>query len=314
MKPILSHAYEFLSSRRRFLETAASLGLFDAGSRLGAQAPSVPEAAAAPIRASREAAKLVQVQVMIGNGVDYEFLRMFEDFGDLNIRVSSSPAAYRNLMPDPAAQSGRGAVPGGVGSRRRETDVIVLYDQIYDMPVESQQNVMRYVEAGKGIVVLHNALTDYQRWPFWYRDVVGGAYLIRDTGMPKVFEGLHERGPADEALPDNPSSSPDKMIAPGVWNFQEYTIKPVGNHPVLTGVQSFTVRDEKYKNTWRSDKITPVLETDDPASDRVIGWIGPHPKARVFALILGHSADAHAHPMYRRIVHNAILWAGGRLG
>jgi hypothetical protein len=182
------------------------------------------------------------------------------------------------------------------------------------MPQESQQNVVWYVEAGKGIVVLHHALTDYQRWPFWYRDVVGGISLIRDTGMPKVFEGLHERGPADEALPDNPSSSPDKMIAPGVWDFQEYTIKPVENHPVLAGVQSFTVRDEKYKNTLRSDKITPVLETDDPASDRVIGWIGPHPKARVFAIILGHSADAHAHPMYRRIVHNAILWADGRLG
>ena len=299
--------------RRRFLCTAATLGLAGAGSwLLRAQTPQAAagaEAVSAPVRLSQDLAKLVQVQVLIGNGVDYEFLRMFEDFADLNIRVSPSPAAFQNLMPDPAATpTGRG--PGG---RRRATDVIVLYDQIYDMPEDSQQNVWRYAEAGKGIVVLHNALTDYQRWPFWYRDVVGGAYTIRDAGMPKVFLGTHEHGPIDDVVINSPSSSPDKMVSPGVWDFQEYVIRPVGTHPVLTGVQTFTVRDEKYKDMWMSDKITRVLETDDPASDKIIGWIGPHPKAKVFAMILGHSADAHAHPMYRRIVHNAILWAGGRL-
>jgi type 1 glutamine amidotransferase len=299
--------------RRRFLGAAATLGLSSSGSwLLRAQTPptSAPtEPVSAPIRLSQDLAKLVQVQVLIGNGVDYEFLRMFDGFADLNIRVSPSPAAFQNLMPDPAA-----ATPGrGPGLRRRPTDVIVLYDQIYDMPEESQQNVRRYVEAGKGIVVLHNALTDYQRWPFWYRDVVGGAYTIRDAGMPKVFAGTHEHGPIDDVVINSPSSSPDKMVSPGVWDFQEYLIRPVGSHPVLTGVQAFTVRDEKYKDMWMSDKIVPILQTDDPASDKIIGWIGPHPKAKVFAIILGHSVDSHAHPMYRRIVRNAILWAGGRL-
>jgi type 1 glutamine amidotransferase len=298
-------------SRRGFLGAAAGFGFAGGVYAQNAPAPNAPvlsDDEKAVLRASQDLARLVQVQVMIGNGVDYEFLRMFEDFGDCNIRITPSPGGYVNLMPDPAAQaSGRG------GGFRRQTDVIVLYDQIYDMPEESQQNVRRYVEAGKGIVVLHNALTDYQRWPFWYRDVVGGAYTIPDTGMPKVFAGVHERGPIDDAIAVHPSTSPDKRLGGGVFYFQEYTIRPVGNHPVLSGVTTFTVRDEKYKNTWQSDKIIPVLETDDPASDKVIGWIGPHPKAKVFAMILGHSAESHVQPMYRRLVHNAILWSAGRL-
>ena len=291
-------------TRRKFVSLSAAAVVGTEATRISLAQDS--DLAAARLRAAEDLAKLVQVQVMIGNGVDYEFLRMFEDFVDLNIRVSPSPGAYRTLMPDPASPPGRG------GGFRRPTDVIVLYDQIYDMPAESQESIRRFVDAGKGIVVLHNALTDYQRWPFWYRDVVGGTYLIADRGMPATFAGQHERGPAEDQLPDHASSSPDKLIGPGVWNFKEYTVRPVGTHPVLTGVQPFTVRDEKYKNLWQSDKIVPVLQTDDPDSDKVVGWIGPHPKARVFAFVLGHSAEAHVHPVYRRIVHNAILWAAER--
>ena len=285
-------------SRRGFIEAAALAGggaVFGQGS----------QPASARLRASEEDAKLAQVQVMIGNGCDYEFLQMFERFSDCRIRVSPSPGAYRDLMPDPASSTTR---------NRRVTDVIVLFDQVYDMPEENQQSLRRYVEAGKGIVVLHNALTDYQRWAYWYSDVVGASFLIRDAQMPKSFAMKKESGPAEELLPDHPASSPDKLIGPGVFDFQEYLIKPVGDHPILAGIQPFTVRDEKYKSVWQSDKIKPLLVTDDPDSDKVVGWIGPHPKARVFACMLGHSAESHAHPVYRQIVHNAILWAAGRRG
>jgi type 1 glutamine amidotransferase len=210
-------------------------------------------------------------------------------------------------MPDPAA-AGRGG--RGAGFRGRSPDVILLFDQIYDMPPENQSNLQRYIEAGKGVIVLHNALTDYQRWPFWYRDVVGGSFLQNRT---EELTMKTEKGPAEEMLPDKPATSPDKMIAPGVWDFKEYTVYPVGSHPIIRNIQRFTVRDEKYKNVWQAKNITPVLQTDDSDSDKVVGWIGPHPKAKVFAFMLGHSAEAHAHPAYRKIVHNAVVWAAGRL-
>ena len=292
-------------SRRSFLASAAALGAIP---RLARAGPQESDSAAARLFASQEAAKLVQLQVMIGNGVDYEFLRMFEDFHDVNIRVNPSPAAYLNLMPDPAAPAGRGGRGGGI--RGRTPDVILLFDQIYDMPRENQSALQRYIEAGKGVVVLHNALTDYQRWPFWYRDVVGGSFF---QNRNEELTMKTERGPAEEMLPDKPATSPDRTIAPGVWDFKEYTVYPVGNHPIVRGIQRFTVRDEKYKNVWQSKNITPLLQTDDPDSDKVVGWVGPHPKAKVFAFMLGHSAEAHAHPTYRKIVHNAVLWAAGRL-
>jgi Trehalose utilisation len=317
-------------SRRAFMASGVALA---ASSRMALKAASQTVATAeAPLR----------VQVMIGNGTDLEFLEMFRDFQDLSVRVTPSPGQYRYLIPDPAAagRGGRGgqsaaleegirpqgnspaqpaagtgqaqAMPQG-GFFRRTPDVIVLFDQIYDAAPEDEAGLQRYVEAGKGIVVLHNALTDFQRWPFWYRDVVGGAFLFPDSRMPATFLGEHEPGPAEEMLPDKRSTSPDKAVAPGVWDFVEYTVKAVRNHPITAGITSFTVRDERYKNVWQSPKITSVFETDEPTSDRVVGWIGPHPKAKVFAFMLGHSAEAHAHPVYRKVVHNAILWAGGRL-
>jgi len=293
-------------SRRAFLASTTALGALPGLAR--AADPQESDPAAALLLASQEAAKLVQLQVMIGNGVDFEFLRMFDDFHDVNVRVNPSPGGYRGLMPDPAAAAaGRG---GRGGFRARTPDVILLFDQIYDMPQENQSSLQRYIEAGKGVIVLHNALTDYQRWPFWYRDVVGGSFL---QNRNEELTMKTEKGPAEEMLPGKPATSPDKMIAPGVWDFKEYTVYPVGNHPIIRNVQRFTVRDEKYKNVWQAKNITPVLQTDDSDSDKVVGWVGPHPKAKLFAFMLGHSAEAHAHAMYRKIVHNAVLWAAGRL-
>jgi hypothetical protein len=64
---------------------------------------------------------------------------------------------------------------------------------------------------------------------------------------------------------------------------------------------------------WQSPKITPLLETANPASDRIVAWIGPHPKARVVCIQPGAASATHRNPAFRKLVRNAILWTGGRL-
>jgi hypothetical protein len=64
---------------------------------------------------------------------------------------------------------------------------------------------------------------------------------------------------------------------------------------------------------WQSSKITPLLETTNSDSDRVVAWIGPNQDARVVCIQPGQSTETHRNPAFRKLVRNAILWAGGRL-
>jgi type 1 glutamine amidotransferase len=160
-----------------------------------------------------------------------------------------------------------------------------MYDFTRDLDEAGRKNLRDFVEAGGGVVVLHHALLDYQTWPWWSEEVVGGRYRLQREG-------------------GNPSS--------GVKNDQQIDATPAGSHPVLEGVGPFRVQDETYKNMYFSPKVCPLLTTDNPASDVNLAWIGPCATARVVAIQLGHGPSAFAHPSYRTLVHNAVRWAAGR--
>jgi type 1 glutamine amidotransferase len=142
------------------------------------------------------------------------------------------------------------------------------------------------VESGKGIVVLHHALLNYQTWPWWYEDVVGGSYRLQKEG-------------------DVPSST--------YKGSQQISVAPEGKHPITEELGPFEVLDETYKNMWISRKVQPLLTTDNPNADRLLAWIGPCSTSRVVAIQLGHGPTVFSHPKYRALVHNAILWSAGRL-
>ncbi len=55
------------------------------------------------------------------------------------------------------------------------------------------------------------------------------------------------------------------------------------------------------------------METAFPLNDRPVVCVGPHAGARVVYIQLGHSDSTMRYPAYRKLVHNAILWAAGRL-
>ena len=91
-------------------------------------------------------------------------------------------------------------------------------------------------------------------------------------------------------------------------------VRPRRAHPITRDLGPFRIRDETYKGLWISPRAEVLLETDDPTSDGPVAWTFPHPKARVVSIQLGHGREAHRNPAYRRLVRNAVLWAGRRLG
>ena len=127
---------------------------------------------------------------------------------------------------------------------RGKYDVVVMYDFSRDLDEKGKKNLRDFVESGKGIVVLHHALLNYQKWNWWYQDVVGGSYRLAREG-------------------DIPSST--------VKNDQNIFVTPAGPHPITAGIGPFHIVDETYGRMWISPQVRPLLTTDNPNSSHVRG-------------------------------------------
>jgi hypothetical protein len=169
---------------------------------------------------------------------------------------------------------------------RSRYDVLVLYDSSGEISQAEKKNLAEFAKGGKGIVVMHHALTDYPDWEWWWRDVVGGRYLLKPEGGKPASTYLHD---------------------------VDLKIEPVGEHPMLAGIGPFELQDETYKGLWISPQAQLILKTDHPTSDGPVAWISPFQASRVVVIQLGHGEPAHRHPAFRRLVHNAILWTGARV-
>jgi type 1 glutamine amidotransferase len=165
------------------------------------------------------------------------------------------------------------------------TDVVVQYDMMQTITETQQNNLQRYLESGKGLVVLHHAVCSYQDWEWWWREVMGGHYVQKET-------------------PEMPKSG----YQHDVWMKTE----TVAQHPVTRGVPPMLIYDEGYKNMWFSEGIEVLVKTDSPHADGPLAWVSPYDKARVVVIILGHGSEAHRHPDFQTLVHNAIKWTANR--
>jgi type 1 glutamine amidotransferase len=208
--------------------------------------------------------------LLITGGHDHEtsFYTLFDGHKDLaRMPVSSSTMAFQSDL-------------------RGKYDVLIMYDFSRELNETGKKNLRDFVESGKGIVVLHHALLNYQHWPWWYQDVVGGSYRLQREG-------------------NNPSST--------YKGNQQIFATPEGVHAITASIGPFQVEDETYKHMWISPRIRPLLTTDNPNSDRVLAWIGPCATSRVVAIQLGHGPTVFSHPAYRKLVHHAVLWSAGRI-
>ena len=103
---------------------------------------------------------------MITGGHDHEaaFYSLFDGYKDLDwLPVDTSATAFKKDL-------------------RGKYDVVIMYDFTRDLDETGKKNLRDFVESGKGIVVLHHALLNYQKWTWWYEDVVGGRYRLQREG------------------------------------------------------------------------------------------------------------------------------------
>jgi type 1 glutamine amidotransferase len=211
----------------------------------------------------------VRVLIITG-GHDHEaaFYSLFEGYKDIGWpSVSDSKLAFEQDL-------------------RAKYDVLVFYNFTRDLDEAARKNLRDFVESKKGIVVLHHGILSFQKWPWWYEEVVGGLYRLEPQG-------------------DIPGST--------VKFGEQHLITPAKGHPITAHLEPFRITDETYKGLFISPKVTPLLTTDNATSDRVVAWIGPCTTSKVVFIQLGHDHISFSHPSYRALVHNSILWSAGRL-
>ena len=208
--------------------------------------------------------------LVINGGHDHEasFYGLFDGYKDIGwVPVTDSKLAFQQDI-------------------RSKYDVLVFYDFTRDLDDTAKKNLRDFVENNKGLVVLHHGILDFQKWPWWYEEVVGGLYRLERQG-----------------------SIPNSTVKFG----EEHMITPTGEHPITAGIGRFHVTDETYKGLFISPNIKPLLVTDNPTSDRTVAWIGPCTTSRAVFIQLGHDHSPFRHPSYRALVHNSILWTAGKL-
>jgi type 1 glutamine amidotransferase len=192
-------------------------------------------------------------------------------------RAFDSADLQVNLRPHPGAFD---------GDLRKRVDVLVLYDmvQVKEIGEQGQKNLRDFLESGKGLVVLHHAIYDYLDWDWWSSEISGVRQdANRDRSRPDYKHGV------------------------------SLNIETMTQHPILTGISAFHIVDETYRGLIIAPSNTILLRTKDPTSDGPVAWISPYKKSRVAVVQLGHDETAHLDANYQKLVHNAILWAGGRL-
>jgi len=202
-----------------------------------------------------------------GHSHELSFYDVFQGNPEFRIDVNPHPLAF-------------------TGDMRKSVDVLVLYDMVDVNEEPRRKNLRDFLDAGKGMVVLHHAIIDNQHWPWWYEEVTGGRYFLTAEGAQRASTYQHD--------------VPLKIHA-------------AGQHPITASIGDFAITDEVYNFMWRSPKTKVLLEADRPEGEKAVAWIGPWEKSRVVVIQLGHGKEAHENPAYRKLVRNAILWSAGRL-
>lgn len=165
------------------------------------------------------------------------------------------------------------------------TDVVVLYDMPKVITPAQQERLRSLFTRGTGLVVLHHALVSEHNWPDYER-IIGGVYPTQSAPGGAAAGYRH-----DVDIP---------------------VVVATRDHPITTGFEGFTVRDEIYWGYRVGADVTPLLTTTHPDSGKPLAWCRTEGKSRVVFLQLGHGLPCYDDPHYRDFLARCVRWAAHR--
>lgn len=221
---------------------------------------------------AKESPAKIRVLVITG-GHEFEhdpFIKLFSDNPEIIFKAVEHPHAHALLKPEPAKQY----------------DVLVTYDMHQEITDEARADFLARLKEGKGLVVLHHAIASYQQWPE-YSKIIGAHYYLEKATVDGVEKArsTYKHG----------------------MHFKIQVVDP--SHPVTRGIKDYEILDETYNLFDVAKDVHPLLTTDEPESNKVIGWAKTYGPARVVYLQSGHDHFAYENPNYQQILRQAIRWA-----
>jgi putative membrane-bound dehydrogenase-like protein len=174
--------------------------------------------------------------------------------------------------------------PGTAAEQLGRADVLLFSsnDAGYARSKPFRKAFEAFVARGGGLVLLHPATWyNWPEWPAYNATFVGGGSRAHDP----------------------------------LGEFWITALKP--GHPVLAGVnREFRIRDEHYQIVLDpAAKVEILMETSvssQTGKKHAAVWTVAHPKARIVCIAPGHDEAAHKHPDFRKLLGNAVKWAGGK--
>ena len=183
----------------------------------------------------------------------------------------------------------------------RDFDVITVYACWFRMldPRYSEENRARWSrtltpelragleehrDSGRPLFAMHTAPICFDEWPQW-GEWIGGAWQWGTSFHP----------------------------APA-----ELTIDVVGDHPIVHGMSTFTITDERYSKLARSPQsavqlASRPLEAGDTGTEPTL-WVHDRPERRAVFNALGHSVSSLEHPNHRTLIRRSMAWLLGEPG
>jgi type 1 glutamine amidotransferase len=224
------------------------------------------------LSASDDIAKPIRILVVTGNHVYKveQFNQMLASLGEnITYQIAELPAAYDMFLPE----------------NRSKYDVLVFYHMWQKITDEQAKNFAECIRQGKPLVALHHSICAYDNWPEYF-NIIGGKYFHK----PTIVNGKEYQ--ACSYIHD--------------VHFK-VKIDDVRN-PVTKGLNDFEVFDETYKGYYVEEGVTPLLTTDEPTSNHVIGWTKKYGKARIVTLQCGHDAPTFENPIFRMLLKQSVEW------
>ncbi len=168
-------------------------------------------------------------------------------------------------------------------------DVIVFYNFRNKLSGKGRKNLLKLCNKGIGMVVLHHAIAGFDEWPMWPK-IVGAQYFLKDTEIDgKVWKRCtYKHGVTFHVRAESSRSM------------------------VMAGLKDFEILDETYKGYRLESDNQILLTTDEPLSQKEIGWTRSFQKSKVCFIQLGHGPSAYENKSYRKLLSQAITWTADK--
>jgi len=145
------------------------------------------------------------------------------------------------------------------------------------MRPEQEEAIEQFVLKGGNFLALHNAGWGYP-WKDGYRRTLGGYYI----GHPPIAS---------------------------------FRVEVVNReHPVTAGVESYDIEDEQHWLHCDYNRVEILLISQgQDGRQSVSGWAYEYGKGRVVYLPHGHTLEVIRHPMFQKLLHNAVRWLNRKI-